>query len=92
MAPRGSITPRVCHDNGARCGVLHGLGPIRVNMPLYPFTASSPSDFILSRVSSSYTRHSINEAKWNAQHDRDRRQGRGTPSPEGESGQNRGQQ
>ncbi|KAI0913861.1 hypothetical protein F4823DRAFT_558691 [Ustulina deusta] len=58
-----------------------------------PRTIMAPAAaFCMAWVLFAYTRHSINEARWNAQQDRERKQGRGTPPPEGESDQNRGRQ
>ncbi|KAI0528414.1 hypothetical protein GGR58DRAFT_519075 [Xylaria digitata] len=54
-----------------------------------PRTIMAPAAaFCMAFVLFAYTRHSINEAKWNAQQDRERKQGRATPSPERESNQN----
>ncbi|KAI1745173.1 hypothetical protein F4680DRAFT_404510 [Xylaria scruposa] len=57
---------------------------------LTPRTIMAPAAaFCMAWVLFAYTRSSINEAKWNAQQDRERRQGRGTTFPEGHPNQNR---
>ncbi|KAI0802746.1 hypothetical protein GGR55DRAFT_664638 [Xylaria sp. FL0064] len=73
------------NNHGASCSILHGLGSVCVNLLSLILQSI---EMILSPVLFSYTRHSMNEAKWNAQRDRERRQARGMPSPEDESGQN----
>ncbi|KAI0474396.1 hypothetical protein F4859DRAFT_483048 [Xylaria cf. heliscus] len=58
---------------------------------LTPRTIMAPAAaFCMAWVLFAYTRSSINEAKWNAQQDRERRQGRGASSPESELNQSRG--
>ncbi|KAI1126323.1 hypothetical protein F5Y10DRAFT_245039 [Nemania abortiva] len=55
-----------------------------------PRTIMAPAAaFCMACVLFAYTRSSIKEARWNAQQDRERRQGRGTLSPEVESNRDR---
>ncbi|KAI0442439.1 hypothetical protein F4803DRAFT_375632 [Xylaria telfairii] len=58
---------------------------------LTPRTIMAPAAaFCMAWVLFAYTRSSINEAKWNAQKDRERKQDRGPPSPESGLNENGG--
>ncbi|KAI1365754.1 hypothetical protein F5Y08DRAFT_303049 [Xylaria arbuscula] len=56
-----------------------------------PRTIMAPAAaFCMAWVLFAYTRHSISEARWNAQQERERRQGRGASSADVEPNQTRG--
>ncbi|GAW25319.1 hypothetical protein SAMD00023353_0403240 [Rosellinia necatrix] len=57
-----------------------------------PRTIAAPAAaFCMAWVLFAYTRSSINEARWKAQQDRERRRGRGSPSREDDPNESRGQ-